>query len=38
MLLNNTIIGSRENFHSLVLEEGHDVVLFIYTTEAINEQ
>lgn len=32
-LLNNTIIADRSNFSDIVLSEGYDVVLFLYTTE-----
>lgn len=36
LLLNNTIIATRENYHEIVLSEGYDVVLFIYTTEVVH--
>lgn len=35
-LLNNTMIANRENYNDIVLQEGFDVVLFIYTTETIH--
>lgn len=36
MLLNNTIVATRENYHELVLSEGYDVILFLYTTELVH--
>jgi len=31
--LNNTMVASRENFTSIVLEEGYDVLLIVYTSQ-----
>ena len=35
MLLNNTLQVNRENYQEMVLQEGFDTVLFLYTTEEI---
>jgi hypothetical protein len=35
-LLNNTDIGSRDNYGDLVLAEGFDTIVLIYSTEEIH--
>jgi hypothetical protein len=36
VLLNNTIIATRETFGELVYQEGYDALVLLYTTEVIN--
>jgi hypothetical protein len=36
LLLNNTISVTRDNYREVVLEEGFDVVLLLYTTEIVS--
>ena len=36
LLLNNTILATRATFNEVVLSEGHDVILLLFTTEVIN--
>ena len=36
LVLNNTMIGNRENYRELVLSEGYDTLLLLYTTENLS--
>ncbi len=37
LLLNNTILATKQTFNDLVYQEGYDVIVLLYTTEVISQ-